>query len=97
MTDQSQKRAVQAVVAGRVQGVGFRQFVQRAAQELNVTGWVSNREDGSTVELQAEGREADLLRLIELVRTGPAGARVDEIDVEWITPPGQTGPFQIRT
>ncbi len=72
--------ARRAVVRGRVQGVGFRFFAERAARELGVHGWVRNLPDGS-VETLAEGDEAAVGRYIERLRQGPRLSRVDAVDV----------------
>jgi acylphosphatase len=69
------------VVRGRVQAVGFRAFVQDAAEERYVEGWVRNRRDGS-VEAVFGGREDAVEAIIEQCRTGPPGAAVDAMDVE---------------
>ena len=67
------------IVKGRVQRVGFRVFVEDAAQREGIQGYVRNRHDGS-VEVLAEG-DADALERFEMaVRRGPAGARVDDVD-----------------
>lgn len=52
---------------GRVQGVGFRWSAARAAETLDITGWVENRSDGS-VRMEAQGREDDIRRLIDTLR-----------------------------
>ena len=70
---------LEAVVRGRVQGVGFRYFVVRRARTLGLTGWVANEGDGS-VRCVAEGSPADLDRLLEVLRQGPPGSRVDRVD-----------------
>ncbi|MCD6290418.1 MAG: acylphosphatase [Anaerolineae bacterium] len=82
-------------VHGRVQGVGFRYFVQNQARRLGVTGWVRNRPDGS-VELEAEGRRADLERFLEVVRRGPSSARVQRVDAVWGPYTGQYDRFEVR-
>jgi acylphosphatase len=65
-------------VRGRVQGVGFRAFAERAALREGVVGWVGNREDGA-VEALAEG-EADAVAAFErALRAGPRGARVTQV------------------
>ena len=69
------------VVAGRVQGVGFRWYVVQRAQELGLTGYVLNRRDG-TVEVVADGPEADLARLADLLQAGPRMASVESVLVE---------------
>jgi len=66
------------LVRGRVQGVGFRWFVQREAAELNLHGWVRNTEDGD-VEIVASGSAEDVSELRAAVRRGPRGARVDNL------------------
>ena len=66
------------LVQGRVQGVGFRWFVQREASELELRGWVRNTEDGD-VEVVASGDPGDLSELRASLRRGPRGARVDHV------------------
>ncbi len=68
------------VVRGRVQGVGFRWFVEREAYLLGVSGWVRNRADGS-VEVMAQGTPEQLAGFHGRLREGPRAARVDEVDV----------------
>ena len=65
-------------VHGRVQGVGFRWFVVEKAHELELSGWVRNRQDGK-VEIAAAGAADALQKLEAAVRAGPRGARVEEI------------------
>jgi acylphosphatase len=83
------------VIAGRVQGVGFRWFAHDAAAIEGVHGWVRNLADG-TVEVVAEGDGASVDRLEAAVRRGPAQARVERVDVEDIAPAGRTTGFEIR-
>ena len=66
-------------VHGRVQGVGFRYFVQRAGRELGLDGYAKNRADGS-VEVYASGPEERLSELKQLLWEGPGLARVDRIE-----------------
>jgi acylphosphatase len=66
------------VVSGRVQGVGFRWFVEREAATLGITGWVRNRDDGR-VEVMATGTREQLSALHARLREGPRAARVDEV------------------
>jgi acylphosphatase len=69
----------QVVVRGRVQGVGYRAWVEITALELGVEGWVRNRRDGS-VEAVLAGSQQVVLTMIELCRGGPPGARVEAVD-----------------
>ena len=71
--------ALHCRVRGRVQGVGFRWFVQGVARELGLAGDVRNLADGS-VEIRATGRPVDLDTLLEAVREGPRGSRVDGVE-----------------
>jgi acylphosphatase len=66
------------LIQGRVQGVGFRWFVNREASELGLRGWVRNTEEGE-VEVVASGTEADLADLRARLRCGPRGSRVDRL------------------
>ena len=86
MTSRATSRVV-ARVSGRVQGVGFRFFVQSRAVALQLAGSVRNNSDGS-VRVDAEGPKDDLLRLLEDLREGPPAARVERVDVEWLPPRG---------
>jgi len=64
---------------GLVQGVGFRATVGRIANQLGVTGWVRNNEDG-TVTAHAEGTDAQIADLRERIRTSGIGRSDDEIE-----------------
>jgi acylphosphatase len=84
-----------ARIHGRVQGVGFRNFTQRTARQLGVTGWVRNEPDG-TVRLEAEGPRDDLEDLHEAVQSGPRMARVQEVNVDWDAPTDEFEVFEVR-
>jgi len=66
-------------VRGRVQGVGFRYFVEQAAKALRIKGWVRNDDDGS-VEVYAVGTEAQLSDLAGSLWKGPRWAEVRGVD-----------------
>lgn len=68
-------------IRGRVQGVGFRQFMARSARDLGITGWVRNRADGS-VEAVVAGTPEAVQRMLERARRGPTHATVTDIAVE---------------
>jgi len=75
---ESLTQARRFVVRGRVQGVGFRWFVEREAHMLGVAGWVRNNADGS-VEVLAQGTRDQLSGLRSRLRQGPRAARVDDV------------------
>ena len=70
------------VISGAVQGVGFRWFVARHARSLGLTGFARNLPDGRVEVVVAESDESALTRLEELLRAGPATARVAEVEQE---------------
>jgi DNA ligase D-like protein (predicted 3'-phosphoesterase) len=94
MSDRSEQRAIRAVIAGRVQGVGFREATRRQAQELGLFGWVRNESEG-TVAVHAEGPGRAVDSLLDFLREGPAGAIVGESNVEDVPPEGHE-QFAIR-
>ena len=78
------------VVRGRVQGVGFRWFVEREAHILGIAGWVRNNSDGS-VEVLAMGTRDQLWGLRARLHQGPRAARVDDVEESEARPvPGLT-------
>lgn len=81
-------------VSGRVQGVGFRQFVQQQADSFDLTGWVRNLVNGG-VEIMAEGRKEDLATFIDRVRVGPELGHVSDLDIEWLLPVGNYRYFMV--
>ena len=84
------ERRIVALVSGRVQGVGYRAFAKRKAEELGLSGYAENLPDGR-VEVVAEGEEEDLKLFIEFLKRGPRLARVEEVDVTWSEPVGMKG------
>jgi acylphosphatase len=87
-----QRRRV--VVHGHVQGVFFRETTKRRALAAGVSGWVRNVPDGK-VEAVFEGEREAVERLVDFVREGPRGARVDWVDVAAEEPEGLPD-FEIR-
>ncbi len=83
------------VVRGRVQGVGFRFFVEREAHTLGVAGWVRNNFDGS-VEVLATGTQEQLSALHAKLQRGPRAARVDQIDEAEAKPVPNLNTFRIE-
>lgn len=76
---ESEIEARRFVVRGRVQGVGFRWFVEREAHMLGIAGWVRNNHDGS-VEVLAMGSRDQLMGLRSRLQQGPRAARVDDVE-----------------
>ena len=83
-----------AIVHGDVQGVGFRYFVQRRADEVGLAGWVRNRPEG-TVELVAEGGRPALERFLQQLGRGPGAASVERVESEWSEAEGLQS-FEVR-
>jgi acylphosphatase len=96
MTATAPHERLEAVVHGRVQGVGFRVHVRRAARGLGLSGWVAN-EPGRRVRCVAEGPREALDRLLRVLQDGPPGAWVERVDVEWQRPTGELDGFDIRS
>ena len=74
------KRTVHVRVEGRVQGVGYRAFVEMRAAELGLTGWVRNRRDGS-VEAVLQGSPDAIEAVLDACRAGPPASRVARLDI----------------
>jgi len=85
-----------AVVHGRVQGVGFRIFVVRRADGLGLTGWVANESSGR-VRCVAEGSREALEALLDDLRAGPPGSRVERVDASWSEAGGSFSGFEVRS
>src|SRR6476660_4614422 len=83
------------VVRGRVQGVGFRWFVEREARLLGIAGWVRNNADGS-VEVLAMGTRDQLFGLRSRLQQGPRAARVDDVTEAEASPVSGLNTFRIE-
>ena len=81
--EEDRHERVRAVVHGRVQGVGFRDYVYRRARFMGLTGYVQNLADGRSVEVVAEGPRHALKQLVEYLSEGPRMSRVDSVQTEW--------------
>lgn len=73
------RKLVHLMIKGKVQGVGYRAFVEQRARQLGLEGWVRNREDGC-VECAVAGDADKVDALIEACNDGPPGSRVDAVD-----------------
>jgi acylphosphatase len=87
--------AIKATVHGRVQGVFFRASTREVARELELSGTVRNLPGWREVEVHAEGEKAQIEKLIEFLNTGPPGAKVEKVDVEWLEFTGKYNGFNV--
>ncbi|MCK5392371.1 MAG: acylphosphatase [Deltaproteobacteria bacterium] len=76
------KKRVQLIIHGKVQGVFFRASTKDKANELRLTGFVRNRGDG-TVEVIAEGGRDQLQKLVDWCRKGPQLSHVNDVQLDW--------------
>lgn len=90
----AQYRSVLVRVSGRVQGVGFRDWTQRRAADLGLSGWVRNL-SGGEVEALFSGPADTVDKMLTAVRRGPQLARVDDVKITEGAEPA-SGPFAVR-
>ncbi len=88
------RTAKKYLISGRVQGVGFRYFAQRAARQLGITGWARNLADGR-VEVHAVGPPGEMNGFEALLRRGPSRSDVRGFEVQESSPDSST-EFDIR-
>jgi len=91
----SDYKRIRAIIAGYVQGVGFRWFTVRTAQRLGLTGWVRNNPDG-TVETVAEGQSDAINQFIGEIRRGPASSTVSNVSYTEEQPTHEFGNFDVK-
>jgi acylphosphatase len=96
MSEKSEELAnAHVVVSGYVQGVGYRWWVMRKAQEYGLTGYARNLYNGD-VELEVEGHRPMIMDFIKEVKVGPQSASVTEAKVQWGEYQGKYKGFDIR-
>jgi acylphosphatase len=83
------------IVSGRVQRIGYRAFVYDHAVNEGISGYVKNLPD-DRVEVMAEGESEAMQRFEMALRTGPAYARVDDVEVDELPPAGRAAHFTIK-
>ncbi len=88
------EREAHVIVSGRVQGVWFRASTKEAAERAGAKGWVRNLPDGR-VEAVIQGTQEQVEKVIEFMKVGPPGARVENIQVTWRNPSERFGSFDI--
>lgn len=82
-------------IHGTVTGVNFRAWMVEQAENLNLTGWVRNK-DEQTVEAVAEGEKEDLEELIDRCHNGPEASWVEKVDIDWEDETGEFDDFRIK-
>jgi acylphosphatase len=88
------QKEIKCTITGRVQLVMFRDFAQRKARSLGLTGTVQNMSDGS-VQVVAQGEESILVKYIALLNKGSVLSRVDTVTVTWQNPTSTFSDFEI--
>ena len=83
------------VISGLVQGVGYRWFVTRKAQEYNLTGYVKNLYNGD-VEVEAEGQRAMIVDFARDLRVGPRSGHVTDMKIDWGKYKGRYRSFEVK-
>jgi acylphosphatase len=85
---------VHVLISGRVQGVSFRDATRSQAEQLGLSGWVRNTQDGQ-VEAVFEGDADTVRQMIDWCESGPSSADVEDVSVENEQPEGFSG-FEVR-
>ena len=88
------KKRVAVLVSGIVQGVFYRDYTNKKAKKLGITGFVKNETDGKVLAV-AEGEEEKLKEFVRWVKRGPLLAQVEKIEVEWGKAKGEFTDFEI--
>ncbi|MDI9585170.1 MAG: acylphosphatase [Acidobacteriota bacterium] len=89
------EKRLHALVSGRVQGVGFRYYVQREATRLKLNGWVRNLGDGN-VEVMVQGPPDAVDEMLKKLREGPPFAWVRDVVTNWKEPDPSLVTFEVR-
>ncbi len=85
---------IHCVVMGRVQGVGYRDFVEGKAREFGIFGWIKNKPNGS-VEMVFQGTPDMLKTCIEFINQGSLLAQVESVAIDWQTPRKHFEEFKV--
>ena len=93
--DQPKIVAAEILVSGMVQGVGYRFFTQRAAEELGLSGWVRNLPDGR-VRAEVEGPRPRVEEWLARLRVGPRLSSVTDVAVTWKAASGAACGFLVK-
>lgn len=95
MSSAGARSAAEILVAGRVQGVGYRDFAQRKASQLGLLGYVMNLRDGR-VRVRVEGAREAIEELAHELEKGPPLAWVEDVSLAWRPASGRFSAFGIR-
>jgi acylphosphatase len=95
MSGEGLRTAAEIHIEGCVQGVGYRNYVQRKADHLGLAGYVMNLKDGR-VRVRVEGGREAIEELARELEKGPPLARVETLDLAWRSPTGRFTSFAIR-
>jgi len=90
-----EKVRAHVMISGRVQGVFFRDYTQKAAQEKEIIGWVMNTRDGR-VEAVFEGEKEKVEDMLRWCHQGSPHSRVTEVSVDWEEYSGEFEVFSVR-
>ena len=82
-------------VTGKVQGVGYRYFVAKRANQIGLKGFVKNLPDGDVV-LQAQGNRSDIETLIDFLKIGTKLSRVDSVIIKWLDSTPEFSSFSVK-
>jgi acylphosphatase len=83
------------IITGRVQGVGYRDFTARLAREMDLAGTVRNLKDGSVL-VEVDGVRTVVETFVNRLKQGPAGSRVEDVQVSWLPATGRYFRFSIE-
>ena len=86
---------IYCVIKGKVQRVGYRDFVEQYAKEHGLSGWIKNNADGS-VSVVIQGTPEELKDCIETLNRGSLLAKVETLSIEWRTPEKHFDDFSVR-
>ena len=92
---ENQQERAHVYVSGNVQGVFFRDSTRQKAEELGLSGWVTNTPDGR-VEAVFEGPSGDVRQMVDWCENGPSQADVEDVEAEYGEPEGDQEGFEVR-
>ena len=85
---------IYCIIRGKVQRVGYRDYIERYAHEYGLHGWIQNKNDGS-VEVLIQGTPDELKACIEILNIGSPLARIESMAIDWRTPQKHFDEFRV--